>query len=89
MAKAGLRRMISRRLNDYSVRMGITPQYIMRYSKGFIYRINEMTIWATNGDDGDTYWCKPHPYSMEELYALVDWLDTTDVLALFTAKEAI
>jgi len=81
--------MITRKLNNYCRDRGITPRYIMRYSKGFIYCIDDKTIWATNGDDGDTYWSMPHPYSMEELHELVDMLDTTDVLALLKNKERL
>lgn len=81
--------MITHKLNKYCINRGITPKYIMRYSKGFIYRINNRTIWATNGDDGDTYWSIPHLYSMEELHELVDMLDATDVLALFKPKAQL
>jgi len=41
--------MITRKLRNYCRDNDIKPRYLMRYSKGFIYHINDRAIWATNG----------------------------------------
>jgi hypothetical protein len=80
---------INERVQGLWLAAGIVPKYIMRYSRGFIYRIYDNTIYATNYDGGGTYWSLSHPYSMEELHDLVEYLDTTDVLALYRASRAL